>query len=129
MNDLDFFKITGGISMSKTLDFNTIKKDFIRIVLPDENKTIIKVLPPSKQLYEDVSIVKERLQQLLDADPDDLNNEDIVGDIYEIVAKCMSRNSENIIITKQKLEDILDFYDVWKFLDMYVKELINKQKN
>ena len=115
--------------MAKTLDFNKIKKEFITITLRDKEKTKLRVLPPSKELYEGVVIVKERLIQLLTASEEDVDNADVVGDIYDVVAQCMSRNQENIEITKKQLEQMLDFADVWQFLNLYVTELMMYEKN
>ena len=65
--------------------------------LNDKDKTELTVLPPSKNLYEKVVLVRERLQQLLKTDLEDASAGDIVGDIYEVVALTMSRNREEII--------------------------------
>lgn len=115
--------------MERCLDFNRLEKKVLNVTLSDQNKTKITVLPPTKNLYEKVVLVRERLQQLLKTDLSDVLAVDIVGDIYEVVAQIMSRNREEIIITKNQAMEILDFKDVWEFLNLYVNELMMYEKN
>ncbi|WP_286154657.1 hypothetical protein [Thomasclavelia cocleata] len=115
--------------MERCLDFNKLEKKILSIRLNDKNKTKLTVLPPTKNLYEKVVLVRERLQQLLKTDLEDASAGDIVGDIYEVVALTMSRNREEITITKDEVTKMLDFKDVWEFLNLYVNELMLYEKN
>lgn len=115
--------------MAKTLDFNTLKKNFITITLRDKKKTKLNVLPPSKRLYEDIQIIRSRLIDMIDLPIEEVEEKDVVGEFYEAVAHAMSRNKENIEVTKEMLEKMLDFHDIWTFLDLYIKELMETQKN
>lgn len=115
--------------MAKTLDFNKLKKPFITITLNDKEKTKINVLPPSKKLFEDINIIRNRLIDMVNLPIEEIEEKDVVGEFYEAVANAMSRNKEEIEITKEMLETLLDFKDIWTFLDLYIKELMETQKN
>lgn len=106
----------------KALDFNTVKKNYWKIVLPDEDKTRLDIMTPTKRMTEEMG---EILSLLYKAANDPNDTEMVIA--YEFVAKCMSRNKQGVTVTGKQLEPILDFEDLAIFLDNYT-EFIDEQK-
>ena len=99
------------------LDFNTMKKASLEIILNDEKQTKIHLYTPSKKLLiELVELSKE-----LSTTTDDTIDIEGIDQLYAICAKVMSRNRENITISSDKLESIFDMEDLTIFLEAYIE--------
>lgn len=104
-----------------TLNFNSIKRAYLTIELPDENKTVLNVSTPTKSLFEELKESEKRLKS-----NDDAMN--ILDDLYGLVARIMSCNKERIEITKKHLEECLEFGDILIFFNAYLT-FIDSVKN
>ena len=61
-----------------------------------------------------------------------ISNDDVEeNDLYELTAKVLSRNKENIHITADQLNDCLDFEDLIIFFNSYIEYVdeLASQKN
>ena len=103
--------------MSNSINFNTLKKQYLTTTLPDEKHTTIMVCMPTKSLLDDLM----SLETTLNLDGENQNSEEIIGELYAIVAKVMSRNKGGIKITREKLEKCLDFEDLIFYFKEYLK--------
>lgn len=104
--------------MTKTLDFNKTKKNYLTIILPDEEKTRLQVLTPTKRLLAE-------LTNILPDVTDDMPNEEDLNGLYEFCARLMSRNKAGVKITGEQLAECLDFEDVIAFFETFT-DFINE---
>lgn len=103
----------------KRINFNETKKETMIVTLPNEEKTEISVLTPTKAIYDEVKKALETIS----------NEEDF--DVFDIAAKIISRNKEGHVIDKKELGEILDYEDVMVLIYGYIEfvEGITGQKN
>ena len=99
--------------MAKTLDFNTRKKKYMKIVLSDPDKTTVNVGTPTKALLTELAVV------MADRRTSDVPDADRLAGLYDFCARLMSRNKEQKIITKELLESCLDLDDLIFFMETY----------
>ncbi|CAM2079363.1 MAG: hypothetical protein NSGCLCUN01_03583 [uncultured Clostridium sp.] len=108
-----------------TLNFNTIKKQYLTVTLRDEKKTTIMVCTPSKKLLSEIISIDSLVRSV----SDDSTGEEEMDALYEVCAKVMSRNKGNIKIEKEMLEDIFDIEDIMIFLKSYMDFISDQAKN
>ena len=111
--------------MAKTLNFNSVKKQFLTVTLADEKNTVLMIGTPTKAIMDDLSILQTSLESV---DANDSNS--AANDLYEACAKVMSRNKAGVKITKEFLADIFDFEDIVLFFSAYmdfVREVIGSK--
>lgn len=99
--------------MSKTLDFNNLKKRSLTVKFADDKQTTIFVCFPTKALLSELT----HLNLNIDKSNDDMSAFD---ELYDICAKAMSRNRGGVKITKEFLEENFDFEDVLIFIKEYM---------
>lgn len=112
--------------MSKSLNFNNVKKRYLSVTLADENNTTLLIGTPTKALMDDLT----RLQDDLKAIGDEANNTEALNDLFASCARIMSRNKGGIKITKEFLEGLFDYEDIMIFFNAYidfVSELANSK--
>lgn len=111
--------------MSYNLNFNTIKKQFMTVTLPDEKQTVLMIGTPTKSLLAELSTLEDQLKNV--ANGDDVS----IESLYDACAKIMSRNKAGTKITRQKLEKCLDIEDITVFFYSYIDFVttIGNQKN
>ena len=98
--------------MAKTLDFNTRKKSYMKIVLSDPDKTTVNVSTPTKALITELALV---MAEKADGAPD----AERMSNLYGFCSRIMSRNKEQKEISQELLESCLDFDDLLYFMDCY----------
>lgn len=103
--------------MANILNFNTAKKQYLTVTLPDEKNTTIMVCMPTKSLFEELDSIK---QGFVSADNTAESLDQALGDLYDLVARIMSRNKGGVKITKEDLENCLDFEDIILFFQSYL---------
>jgi hypothetical protein len=103
--------------MTKTLDFNKVKKQYLTINFADEDNTVIMISTPTKSVLEELLL----LQTNLEAIENNQSDTQAIDDLYYTCAKVMSRNKCNVKITKEFLEDIFDLEDVLIFFNAYMQ--------
>ena len=102
--------------MANVLNFNTTKKQYLTVTLPDEKNTTLMVCMPTKALFEELDSIKHSFGSAN-------NNESLnqaLEDLYDLVARIMSRNKGGVKITKEDLENCLDFEDIVLFFQSYL---------
>lgn len=102
--------------MTKPLNFNNVKKQYLTVVLADEKKTTLFVGTPTKAIMDDLV----RLQSSLETISDDETNVEATDDLFDACAKVLSRNKAGIKITKEYLSNVFDFEDVMIFFSSYM---------
>lgn len=105
--------------MSKTLDFNKLKKKYMTVTLLDG--TVLMITTPTKSVLDSFLTMRDTLS-------DDNMSDDAIDELYEICAKIMSRNKAGVVITKERVQDIFDFEDIIIFIRAYT-EFIHEVSN
>lgn len=111
----------------RTLDFNTIERHTMRLVMQDEAKTAYTVVTPTEGLVEELEAMSPHLAGL------SKGNAESTRLAYELAAKLISCNLEGKLVTANELRGpykwgldhlIIFYYSYWEFIDE-----IGKQKN
>lgn len=103
--------------MSKSLNFNNLKKKYLTVTLADEKETTIMIGTPTKAIMDDLMLLKSNFEALSDNDVDN----DVTTELYNACARVMSRNKGGIKITSEQLADIFDFEDILIFFNAYME--------
>lgn len=101
--------------MAKTLNFNTLKRPTLPLVMRDDAQTLIKVSTPTEALVEELQAVAPELEKRLGATEADA---DSIQAIYDLAARLMSCNIDGLLVTvddlrhkyKLGLEELVFFY-------------------
>lgn len=89
-----------------SLNFKNRKKQYFNVVLPDDTK--LSVMLPTKAMMENLW----DLQKEMKTDPSAVS----IDDMYEMCARFLSRNKEEIEITTEQLTELLEFEDIVTFI-------------
>ena len=111
--------------MVNVINFNNVTKRYLTVTFADANNTVITVCTPTKALFQELVELAKNISSNTET------NLDAIDDLYIVCAKIMSRNKEGVEITKDSLEENMDFEDIITFFKAYmtfVKE-ISKLKN
>lgn len=115
------------------LDFNSINRPALELTMADENKTNITVTAPYEELVEELEATLPELKNTLTGD-----NPETEGHSYELAAKLISCNKQEIKVTaeelktkywpKNKTENLLYLVTFFSAYWDFIKE-INNAKN
>ena len=111
--------------MSNAINFNHVTKRYLTVTFADVNNTVITVSTPTKALFQDLIELARNIGTRAE------NNLETIDELYIVCAKIMSRNKEGVEITKEFMEENMDFEDIITFFKAYmafVRE-ISKLKN
>lgn len=103
--------------MNRTLDFNSIKKPTLTLTMPDEDRTVIRVLTPTVELVEKLIANEKDLTKTLKT-PD----KDGVTAAFALAAEYISINKEGITVTAEDLrgkynwgiDELIVFFSAYK---------------
>jgi hypothetical protein len=86
--------------MAKVLDFNALQRPTLELVMPDENKTKLRLVCPTERLIE-------RLEAGIKELTDILNKKDIeaIAACFELAADLINCNDDGIVVNAQELRD------------------------
>ena len=113
--------------MAKTLDFNSMKRPSLRLVMQDEAKTTIDVSTPTEGLVEELTTAMPELDAVLQS-----GDASMVQAIYDLAARLISCNRSFRQVTAEELrykyhlnlEDLVIFYSA--YLD-FIDEVTNSK--
>lgn len=103
--------------MAKPLNFNTFKKQYLPVTLPDDKNTCLMVGTPTKAILGALMTLQSGLESLDDSDN---FTDDVINDFYDATAQILSRNKAGIKITSDYLSKILDFEDIVVLFQTYI---------
>ena len=96
--------------MAKTLDFNALKRQYMTVILPNDNKTTLRVGVPSKAAMDHLASIQDKLS-------DGTATEELAKEeLYNVCAELMSYNLLNIVVTADDLKSCIDFDDLVFFV-------------
>jgi hypothetical protein len=104
--------------MSKTLNFNNLKKRYLTVTLADEKQSVLMIGTPTKAIFDELLNMKDALEGQNVTD-------EAIDDLYAICAKIMSRNKTGRVVTKDTVQAMFDFEDIIVFIRAYT-EFINE---
>lgn len=102
--------------MAKTLDFNSLKKPALPLVMKDDKKTKIPVTTPTEGLVEKLQAAGPEFETVFaTGDPEG------VKAAYDLAAKLISCNLLGLQVTAEELRDKygLNLYDLVFFFGAY----------
>ncbi len=102
--------------MSKPLNFNKVKKQYLTVTLADPDETTIMIGTPTKAIMDDLMILSDQIDETGEE-----VSKDTMDDLYHACARVMSRNKGGIHITSEFLANIFDFEDVIIFFNAYME--------
>lgn len=105
--------------MANVLNFNNVKKRYLTVTLPDEQKTMLMIGTPTKAIMDNLILLKSGIEAL----EEDETNPEALDDLYNACAKIMSRNKSGIKITTEYLSELFDFEDILLFFSTYMNFL------
>ena len=100
--------------MAKTFDFNKLKAKTMTVILSDEDKTTLVLKTPTKALYEEMKEAREEFTNVEDHD-------ELETALYDVTAKIMTNNKDNIEITPEQLRALYEVEYVKAFLEAYTE--------
>ena len=115
--------------MAKTLDFNRINRPVLQLIMPDEDKTVIKVTNPSEGLIEELEELLPEFQAMKDNTK--VENYQVALDMaYDLAARLINYNLSHVTVTADDLRRKYnwDFKSLGVFFDAYedfIKEIEN----
>lgn len=105
--------------MANVLNFNNVKKRYLTVTLPDDEKTTLMIGTPTKAIMDNLILLKSGIETL----EEDETNPEALDDLYNACAKIMSRNKSGIKITTEYLSELFDFEDILLFFSTYMNFL------
>lgn len=105
--------------MANVLNFNNVKKRYLTVTLPDEQKTTLMVGTPTKAITDELILLKSGIETL----EEDETNTEALDDLYTACARIMSRNKGGVKITTEYLSELFDFEDILLFFNTYMNFL------
>lgn len=88
--------------MAKVLDFNTVERPTLELIMPDTDRTIIKVGTPTEGLVEELAKLKPQLDKALQSEDED---EEAKAAIYDLAARLINCNRNFVKVTPEDLRD------------------------
>lgn len=98
--------------MANSFDFNALKKRYFTVTLNDEKKTKLFITTPTKKVLDTFIAMKDTLEE-------SSVQGDAIDELYDIVAQIMSHNKTSHIVTRETVEELLDFEDIAVFINAY----------
>jgi hypothetical protein len=112
--------------MAKVLDFNTVERPTLELIMQDEARTHIEVGTPTEGLVEELSAMSPRLDKVLQS-----KDAESIRAIYDLAARLINCNRNFVKVTAEELrgkyrmnlESLVIFYGAYiEFLDEIMKE-------
>ena len=110
--------------MAKQFNFNTLKKRYMTVVLPDEKKTVLLVGMPTKNIFDEFIKIQ-------DAGRESETAVEALELLYSMCAKVLNNNKGGIKITTEYIEDNFDMDDIMALIEAYSEFIgeVNNVKN
>ena len=109
--------------MSRSLNFNNVKKRYLTVTLADKNQTTIMISAPTKRVLSAIIGLKDTMTDI--EETNDISKETL-DELYSLTAEIMSHNKGGVKIEAELLEEIFDFEDIMTFFDAYM-DFINEE--
>ena len=111
--------------MAKVLDFNTIERPVLELVMQDDERTHIKVSTPTESLVEELAALAPQMEKVLQS-----KDADSIAAIYDLAARLINCNRSFVKVTAEDLRGkfCMNLESMVIFFGAYV-EFINEVTN
>ena len=111
--------------MSKVLDFNALQRPTLELVMPDENKTKIRLVCPTESLIERLEAGMKEMTEVFKK-----KDSTAIAACFELAAALFNCNDNGLQVTAEDLRDKyhLGFEALVVFFSTYV-DFIDEIKN
>ena len=111
--------------MAKVLDFNTIERPVLELVMQDDERTHIKVSTPTESLVEELAALAPKMEKVLQS-----KDADSIAAIYDLAARLINCNRSFVKVTAEDLRGKfrMNLESMVIFFGAYV-EFINEVTN
>lgn len=111
--------------MAKVLDFNTIERPVLELVMQDDKRTHIRVSTPTESLVEELAALAPQLEKVLQS-----KDAESIRAIYDLAARLINCNRDCLQVTSEDLRDKyrMNFESLVIFFGAYV-DFINEVTN
>ena len=111
--------------MARVLDFNTIERPVLELVMQDDERTHIKVSTPTESLVEELATLAPQLEKVLQS-----QDAESIAAIYDLAARLINCNRSFVKVTPEDLRDKfrMNFESLIIFFGAYV-DFINEVTN
>ena len=108
--------------MAKVLDFNTVERPVLELVMQDADRTHIRVSTPTEGLVEELAALAPQLEKVLQA-----KDADSIAAIYDLAARLINCNRDCLKVTPEELRGKfrMNFESLVIFFGAYV-DFINE---
>lgn len=114
--------------MAKVLDFNTVERPVLELIMQDEARTHILVSTPTEGLVEELAALAPQLENLQQAE-----DEEAIATIYDLAARLINCNRNFVKVTPEDLRGKfrMNFESLVIFFGAYIDFIndIKKAKN
>lgn len=114
--------------MAKVLNFNTVERPTLELIMQDDAQTLIQVGTPTEGLVEELSAMAPQLDKVLQA-----QDAESIKAIYDLAARLINCNRNFVKVTAEELRDRyrMNFESLVLFYGAYIEFLddIMKAKN
>lgn len=111
--------------MAKVLDFNTVERPTLELVMQDAERTHIEVSTPTEGLVEELAALAPQLETVLQA-----KDAESIRVIYDLAARLINCNRNYVKVTPEELRNRyrMNFESLVIFFGAYV-DFINEVTN
>lgn len=86
--------------MAKVLDFNTVERPVLELVMQDDDRTHIQVGTPTESLVEELAALAPKLERVLQS-----KDADSIAAIYDLAARLINCNRNFVKVTAEELRE------------------------
>lgn len=114
--------------MARELNFNNIKRHYWRVVLSDDEQTKLDIKLAEKSTVVKLMDIYKDIDDLKNITVEELQDRDILDDLYNICAILLSRNKQGRIFTKEEVAAMWDVEEIIIFCHGYTQFIEDEVK-
>lgn len=84
--------------MARELNFNSLERPHLKLIMRDANHTVLRVITPTEELVERLTACVDGLQEVLEK-----KDADATRAAWDLLAKLLSYNMEHLQVTADDL--------------------------
>lgn len=97
-----------------TFDFNAIKKQTMKVTMPDKKRTVVNIGFPKKKVMDRFLVVAANINSMKD-------DEASLDIIYEIATDILNVNTSGVTFDVSEIKTMLELDDLIYFIQAYSK--------
>lgn len=97
-----------------TFDFNAIKKQTMKVTMPDKDRTVVNIGMPKKKVMDRFVVMSANLNEMKD-------EKESLNVVYEIVTDILNSNTSGVTFKASEIQKMMEFDDLIYFIQAYSK--------